>query len=67
MREKGDAFCDKSTPVYSSSDTVNELLQGLVCDNDLSIKNLTKETSEFLPTFSKVLNSSEKGVVNFSY
>ncbi len=59
LREKGN---DKSNLIYSSSDTVNELLQGLVSDDtDSSIKKLTKETSEFLPTFSKVLNSSETG------
>lgn len=60
-KESENAFCDKSTPVYSSSDTVNELLQGLVCDDGMAIKNLANETSEFLPNFSKALSSSESG------
>ena len=58
MKEKENPHSEQS-PIYSSSDTVNELLQGLVCENDaeIAIKKLTSETSEVLPTFSNVLNS----------
>ena len=45
--------------VFSSSDTVNELLQGLTAiDSDASICKLKEETAEVLPSFSKALGKS---------
>lgn len=45
--------------MYSSSDTVNELLDGLAnTKHDQSIQALTEETAKVLPTFAKVLDIS---------
>ena len=43
----------------TSSDTVNNLLRGLSCTKETeSIKKLTEETANVLPTFAKVLDQS---------
>ena len=43
----------------TSSDTVNNLLRGLSCTKEAeSIKRLTEETANVLPTFTKVLDRS---------
>lgn len=47
--------------VFTSSDTVNELLQGLACnkqDHEKELLELTKDTCDVLPTFAKALDTS---------
>lgn len=54
--------------MYSSSDTVNELLDGLAnTKHDQSIQALTEETAKVLPTFAKVLDISTSRSKFLSY
>ena len=47
----------------TSSDTVNNLLRGLSCTKESeSIKKLTEETANVLPTFAKVLGQSTQSL-----
>lgn len=49
--------------IFTSSDTVNELLQGLACNTqnqDQELIDLAKATADVLPMFSKALDSSSK-------
>lgn len=52
--------------LFSSSDTVNELLHGLACDKqEQEILDLSRATCQVLPSFSKVLDqsiSTQKGI-----
>lgn len=66
LSEKQNQDSDK---LLSSSDTVNELLQGLTStsnDQNLSIDRLMEETADVLPTFSKALDNSNKHEGEFS-
>lgn len=50
----------------TSSDTVNNLLRGLSCTKESeSIKKLTEETANVLPTFAKVLGQSTQSLGSF--
>lgn len=50
----------------TSSDTVNSLLRGLSCTKESeSIKKLTEETANVLPTFAKVLGQSTQSLSSF--
>ena len=50
----------------TSSDTVNNLLRGLSCSKESeSIKKLTEETANVLPTFAKVLGQSTQSLNSF--
>lgn len=50
----------------TSSDTVNNLLRGLSCTKESeSIKKLTEETANVLPTFAKVLGQSTQSLSSF--
>lgn len=56
LSEKSSAI--SNTEIFSSSDTVNELLQGLTSEKREEIIELGREECEILPTFSKILDSS---------
>ena len=48
-----------NSDIFTSSDTVNEILQGLACEQqDQGLVELTKETYDVLPMFSKALDAS---------
>ena len=54
-----DSEDENTQKLYTSSDTVNELLRGLsAIKPDTAILKLSEETADVLPTFSRVLDDS---------